>query len=187
MSREPFAVLAVLALVMAGCQAGGRLEATATEATATEATATPTPGASTPGAVVNLGIVTITADACTLEPDTPVSVEAGEVTVEARNETEFRAAFDLWRIDDDRTFEDLVAHVEAEREAASTGAPGIGHPGFVSGPISSGIVEAGAKKPMTGRITPGTWAVVCLSHFEAVTDDPFRPSAVLGPVSVDPT
>lgn len=187
MTREPFAVLAILALVMAGCQTAGRLEATATEATATEAAVMPTLRASISAAVVDLGVATVTAETCTLEPDGPITVEAAEVTLEARNETEFQAAFDLWRIDDDGTYEDLVAHVEAEREAAEAGAPGLGHPGFLSGQLSSGILEAGATKLMTGRLTPGTWAVVCLSHFDAVTDDPFRPSAVLGPITTDAT
>lgn len=102
-----------------------------------------------PEDLVDLGVATVTDETCTLEPDAPITVEAAEMTLEARNETEFRAAFDLWRIGDDRTFEDLVAHVEAEREAAEGGAPGIGHPGFVSGQISSGILEAGATRPMT--------------------------------------
>jgi hypothetical protein len=135
----------------------------------------------------DLGVATVSADACSLEPAGPITVEAGDAELEVRNETEFQAAFDVWRIDDDRTFEDLVAHVDAERTAAEAGSPGLGHPGFLSGQISSGILEAGASKPVTGDVTPGTWAVVCLSHFDAVTDDPFRPSAVLGPLIVEPT
>lgn len=140
-----------------------------------------------PAAPADLGVVTLTDDACSLEPGPPILIVAGKVTLLAANETEFRGAFDLWRIDDDRTFDDLVAHVDAEREAAVSGAPGLGHPGFVSHQISSGVLWPDSTAPMTGWVTAGTWAIVCLGHFDAVTDDPFRPFAALGPITVDPT
>ena len=90
----------------------------------------------------------------------------------------------MWRIDDDRSYQDLVDHVAAEAEAASDGEPGLGHPGFVSDNLSSGIVEAGESAVIEGSVTPGTYAIVCLGHFEAVSDDPFRPMGVVGPITI---
>jgi hypothetical protein len=130
-----------------------------------------------------LGTVALADGACALDPQ-PGVVPGGRVELVAANRTEWPAAFDMWRIAEGHTFAELEAHIEAERERAEAGQPGLGHPGFVTGLISSGIVEAGSEEPMTGTVSSGTHAIVCMSHFEAVTDDPFRPFAVVGPIEV---
>jgi hypothetical protein len=140
------------------------------------------PAAATVGSV-EVGTVTLMWDGCGLDaPDTTVT--GTSVLVTAVNQTEYQGAFDMWRINNDRTYQDLVDHVAAEVEAASAGRPVLGHPGFVTNNLSSGIVAAGASARIEGRVTPGTYAIVCLGHYDTVADDPFRPRAVVGPIEV---
>jgi hypothetical protein len=122
-------------------------------------------------------------DGCTLEAES-TTVAATSVRATAVNQTEHPGAFDMWRINDDRTYQDLADHVAAEVEAASAGRPVLGHPGFVSNNLSSGIVAAGESAQIEGNVRPGTYAIVCLGHFDAVADDPFRPRAVVGPIEI---
>jgi len=171
----------VAAALLVACSAGETQPASPTGSTA-EASANAASAAASSGPV-DLGTVTLVRDGCSLDAST-TTVEATSVRVAVINQTEYPGAFDWWRIDGDRTYQDLVDHVAAEAAAASEGDPGLGHPGFVSANLSSGIVRAGESAQIQGTVTPGTYAVVCLGHFDAVSDDPFRPMAVVGPIAI---
>jgi hypothetical protein len=137
-----------------------------------------------PSAPAEIGTISLTADSCTLDQES-TAFAPGPVTLVAVNETVWPAAFDLWRIADGHTFEDLQAHIDAERERAEAGQSVLGHPGFVGGLISSGPVPAGGEVVMRGSTTAGTYGIVCLGHYDAVPDDPFRPFALIGPLLVE--
>ena len=129
--------------------------------------------------------VTVSDGGCSLGPEGTSSLAAGPIELVSVNETDARAAVDLWRLTEGGTFDELAAHVDDERADAEAGGPGLGHPGFVTGQISSGIVEPGSTTTVDGTVQAGTHAIVCLRHFEAVTTDPFRPFATLGPLEAE--
>lgn len=178
--RAPRLTPLAAATLLVACSSGGQPSASPTASTPIASADQASPSGS---AAVDLGTVTLAADECRLDSES-TTITATSVRVTTVNETEYPGAFDWWRINDDRTYQDLVDHVAAEVEAASAGRPVLGHPGFVSNNLSSGIVAAGESAQIAGRVTPGTYAIVCLGHFDAVADDPFRPRAVVGPIEV---
>lgn len=129
--------------------------------------------------------ITVSASDCIVDPALDEPIAAGPIVIQAVNATEFPAAFDVWSIEEDATYDDFAAYIDQERELAEAGEAGLGHPGFVGARISSGILEVGANKAVHGAFTRGTWAIACFKHFEAVTDDPFRPFIAVGPIIVE--
>lgn len=141
----------------------------------------PTMSLATEAATIQLR-VTVSDGGCSLEPEGKSSVAAGPVVLVTANQTDARASADLWRMREGHSFEELAAHIDAERVDAEAGGPGLGHPFYVTGLISSGIVEPGSSTTVEGILRPGAHGIVCLRHFDAVTTDPFRPFTTIGPI-----
>jgi hypothetical protein len=149
------------------------------------ATAPPTApqSAANPSSQEPMATITIGQDECELDPSL-TETAAGAIQLRAVNETDALAAFDMWRIGESGSLDQLVAHIAEERRLAESGDPGLGHPSFASSLISSGILQAGESKLVSGVTQPGTYGIVCLRHFVLVTDDPFRPFTVVGPITI---
>lgn len=129
--------------------------------------------------------VTVSDAGCSLEPAGTTSIAAGPIVLVTLNQTDAQAGVDLWRITEDGSFDQLAVHVDDERADAEAGGPGLGHPGFVTGQISSGIVEPGATTRIEATAQAGTHGIVCLRHFDAVAPDPFRPFTTIGPIEAE--
>lgn len=171
----------MLACFLGACAASPAVAPTTTPTAPSTATRSPATSPDMPEAIATL---TLSQNDCTLRPDL-AEMTAGAIRLLAVNETGAQAAFDMWRIGESGSFEELVAHVEEERRLADAGDAGLGHPSFASSLISSGILQAEESKVINGVTQPGTYGIVCLRHFELVTDDPFRPFTVVGPIEVD--
>jgi len=108
--------------------------------------------------------------------------QAGPVVLTATNDTEDVAAFDLWRIVGGRTYEEFAQYIQAERELAEAGQPGLDHPGYVSNLITIEL-QAGETGTMKGTVVPGTYAVVCIRMFPQAGEP--RPFSLIGPLIVE--
>ena len=124
------------------------------------------------------GTVTQTDTGCTL---TGVAgpMKAGYVSLNAVNKTSALAGFDMWRITEPNTYQDLVAYVAKEKDLAAAGQGGLGHPSFVSDLISAQVLPS-KTGTLYGSVRQGTYAIVCLGPTGAGT----RPLALVGPIQV---
>jgi len=97
----------------------------------------------------------------------------------AVNQTSALAGFDMWRITEPNTYQDLVAYVAKEKDLAAAGQGGLGHPSFVSDLISAQVLPS-KTGTLDGSVRQGTYAIVCLGPTGAGT----RPLALVGPIQV---
>ncbi len=169
---RPVVLAPVLAVVLIAnaCGGGGARETTTPTTEATQAPPT------------QVGTVSVSASECTLDlVDEPIN--PGLVAFTAVNQTDGRAMFDMWRITEGFTYEQLARHIDKERRLAEAGQPGLGHPSFVEDlsliRVGLGPGESGA---LVGTVFPGTWGVVCIRKFERAG---IRPFALVGPVEVE--
>lgn len=157
-----------VALLASACGGGG-----------TGVTATPTAEA-TQAPPTQIGTVRVSASECTLDlVDGPIN--PGLVTITAVNETDARAMFDMWRITEGSTYEQLARYIKKERRLAEAGDPGLGHPWFVADLIRVGL-GPGESGALVGTVISGTWGIVCIRKFER---SGIRPFALVGPVEVE--
>ena len=196
--RVPSMVL-TLALVVAACGGSGSGGATASTtsepATTAPPTATAPPTTEVPSTTimtnevsqtVDIGTVTISDTDCVLN-STTTQISSGQLTFTAVNDTTVRAATEVFRVLEDHSYEDLVAHVEEEVRRADAGEPGLGHP---RPPIAtfasrgSGLLDGGESGVVTiDADEPGTYGVFCMRYHEN-SADPVRPFAIVGPLEV---
>lgn len=112
-------------------------------------------------------------------------ITAGRIALEFTNGTTAEAAFDWFHLSSaDWRFEDLETRIGEERARAESGNPDVLGPGEVGDRITSGLLEPGAATTVEGRAAgPGTYAIVCLRHTDAVDD--IRPFALIGPIEIE--
>lgn len=82
-------------------------------------------GSPSPGAID--GTVTQSDAECTLS-GASARAKAGHIRLAVVDRSTNSATFDMWRINATSSYQDLVAHVEKEKQRAAKGEPGLGHP-----------------------------------------------------------
>jgi hypothetical protein len=104
---------------------------------------------------------------------------AGYITLTAVNQTSELAGFDMWRISEPATYQDLAAYVEKEKQLAAGGQSGLNKPSSVSDLVSAQILpsETGV---LYGAVRKGTYGIVCLGATPSGT----RPIGLVGPIQV---
>jgi hypothetical protein len=174
LASQIIAPLAGLAL------AAGAVACAATPPPAVNTQSPPVPPTSTPGPL-DLGTVSQSPADCILDGSKSPYL-AGPVVLKAINHTENIAAFDLWRIVGNRSFEEFAEYIQADRDLAESGQPGLDHPGYVSNLITIEL-QAGETGTMEGTVVPGTYAIVCIRFFPQVGEP--RPFSLIGPLMVE--
>lgn len=111
-------------------------------------------------------------------------MSAGEVTIQAVNQTPETAAFDLFLIGPGGSFEDLADHVAAEKARAEGGQPFAGPPPWADHVGGSDLIAVDRTETFSVALESGTYGFVCLWKFDDAFTDPVRPFAVAGPVEV---
>jgi hypothetical protein len=135
---------------------------------------------SSPGPL-DLGTVSQSSTDCSLD-ESKSPYRAGPVVLTATNGTEDVAAFDMWRIVGNRSYDEFAEHIQADRELAESGQPGLDHPGYVANLITIEL-QAGETGTMEGIVVPGTYAIVCIRMFPQVGEP--RPFSLIGPLIVE--
>ena len=129
---------------------------------------------------LDLGTVSQSPTGCKLD-GSKTPYRAGSVILTATNDTEDVAAFDLWRIVGNRTYDEFAQYIQADRELAEAGQVGLDHPGYVTNLITIEL-QAGETGTMQGTVVPGTYALVCIRMFPQVGEP--RPFSLIGPLVV---
>ena len=135
-------------------------------------------GTSQSSSAATQGTLTGSDTGCTLTGLAP-SITAGYITLTAVNQTNSTFGFDMWRISEPDTYQDLVAYVEKDKQLAATGQAGLNHPAFVSDLVSAQILPSKTGE-LYGSVRKGTYAIVCLGPTPGGT----RPIGVVGPIQV---
>lgn len=132
----------------------------------------------TPTTQATQGTVTQSDSGCTITGLSP-SISAGYITLTAVNKTTAVAGFDMWRISEPNTYQDLAAFVEKDNRLAADGQPGLGPPPFGTDLVSAQILPS-KTGTLYGAVRRGTYGIVCLGQTPAGS----RPTGVIGPVQV---
>jgi hypothetical protein len=90
----------------------------------------------------------------------PTQLRAGDLSIDFINASDGPAAAQMFALDMDATFADLLAHVEEELRRLDEGLEMMGHPDFTTlvGEIS---VEAQGSGELAAQLQPGRYALVC--------------------------
>lgn len=146
--------------------------------------ATPTPSArSSPAEPASIrGAITQTETDCAISGIADL-VEPGSFAISLSNDTPAQASFDMFKITGEGTYADMEALIAEERRLADAGEPFLGPPSWALSAASSGFIEPGQSIDLTGTLTDGSYAVVCLWKYDQ-SEDPVRPFAVVGPIHV---
>lgn len=172
-------VLAVLMVVATGC-ASSASSAPTSEPVSAKTTEAATAAASGQAEVaVEIGTVTLSDSDCTLDlAQDPV--RAGQVELVVVNNTGATGAFDMGRIHDSSSYEELETVITAAIRAAEASEEMVPRPSFLGSGLLSRAVQGGESQTLTGTLTAGTYGLVCLGTYEVGV----RPVAVLGPIEV---
>ena len=106
-------------------------------------------------------------------------IKAGYVTLTAVNQTSAVVGFDMWRISEPNTYQDLAAYVAREKDLAASGQSGLNQPTFVSDLVSAQVLPS-KTGVLYGSVRQGTYGIVCLGQ----TPSGSRPTALVGPIQV---
>lgn len=153
----------LLSIFLSACGGGGEQ---ITEPTATRAPQT-------------LGTITWTGSKCTLDLN-ETQLHSGNISLELVNTTDGNIVFHLVRIGEGHTFEELVEHINQERQLAEEGEAALGLPTYAE-EVSELLCLADVSITRVVSINPGTYAFVCSKDFEDVGERPF---SLLGPIEV---
>lgn len=164
-------VLTVIWLASA-CGGGGGERGERTAPRTEEATTAPTP---------LVGTITLTKPECTLEGVSgPISPGAGAFAVV--NHTDGYADFEMGKIAEGHTYEELQKYVAKARKVAEAGGPVVHRPSYLGGGGSARLRAGESGILIATALVPGTYGVVCLRAFPKVG---MRPSGLAGPVQVE--
>jgi hypothetical protein len=109
-------------------------------------------------------------------------ISPGLVEFKAMNKTDALAAFNIARIEEGHTYEQLAAHIKKEIRLARAGKPGLGHPSFAV-PLFEVLLQPGESGSMSGTVQPGTYGIACAGVYEQVGE--LRPTGAIGPLEVE--
>lgn len=106
------------------------------------------------------GRVTLTEDGCTYEGDeTPPSTETFEA--EAENQSSKLGAFEVWRIDEGKTFADVDAFVESARQRLADGLEVLGPPVELLTQMTRAMAAPGESAMLVATVGPGQYVISC--------------------------
>jgi hypothetical protein len=146
--------LGLLAFAATACVAAPAITSTPGTPTSAETT---DPSRTAPPVTV---LTTILDDAgCRLDGE--VGVEPGPIEISVSNQDpKDRASFQLLRIHENGTFEELAAHVDEEQERIDAGGDPIGIPAYASEVVGT-LIVAGETDQLETTLPAGTYAMVC--------------------------
>ena len=130
------------------------------------------------------GVVTQTSTDCLLLL-TPGTIKSGLIAFTFVNQSGDRAGLDVWRMPEASSFDTLVAAAQDDRRRAEAGEPPQSdHSALGSAPSIRADWDSAPSRTVSGRLEPGTYALVCIATFPKVSEP--RLLKVVGPVVVDP-
>jgi len=103
--------------------------------------------------------VTLSDVGCTYAGPAEMSVE--QLRIEMENETPGQFDLDLWLLDEGHDYEELAAHIEAERTRNEAGQPSLEHPAFAT-LVAEASAEAGSTGDLIADMAPGTYGIACI-------------------------
>jgi hypothetical protein len=119
------------------------------------------------------GSFSFSASECTY--DGPETMAAGQVTF-ALVSTDGEADFDLWKLDEGHTYEELAAHVAKEVKLAGQGRPPLGYPTFAE-LIVEATTDPDGGGTLTASVEAGEYGMACIRFGDDgafVTAGPFE-------------
>lgn len=188
--KRTIPVLLVMSILGAGCAAGATAPSAIDQRTPAPASSptpsqhpSPSPSASavlSPSASL-AGKATLSADRCAYT-SAIAALPEGLVSFEVVNETAEFSGFDLLRVSDGSTFEDVIAHIAVENDRADSGLAPAGFPSS-----AEHLGQQGLDPGMAGSISvvarQGTYGIVCIVR---AGEDPLR-FYLVGPLEVSAT
>jgi hypothetical protein len=130
------------------------------------------------------GVVTQTSTDCSLSL-TPGAIKSGPIACRFVNQSGDRAGLDVWRMPEASSFQSLVVDAQDDRRRAEAGEPPQGdHSALGSAPSIRADWDSAPSRTVSGRLEPGTYALVCIATFPKVSEP--RLLKVVGPVVVEP-
>lgn len=88
----------------------------------------------------------------------PIEITSGQVALLFVNDSEVRASANLWKHNEGRTFEEMIAYLEQET-------PPEAHPPWSNSVFGVwGLINAGGSRVWEGVLYPGIYTVVCGSE-----------------------
>jgi hypothetical protein len=109
----------------------------------------------------------------------PTQLLPGNLSIDFINDSDGPAAAQMFALDMDAAYADLVAHVEEELRRLEKGLSMMGHPAFTTD-VAEVSVEAGESGELAAELQPGRYALVCADlDPEARGLHPYGPITVL--------
>lgn len=188
------AVLLVIIMITLTACSPAAMEAPPTPTTVPPTPTTPPPTPTTPPPTptnppdtaappspnfTSVGTVTLSKTDCVLNANGPI--EAGPIAIKATNNMDSWAGFDMWRITEGHSYDELEKVIQEAKEQAEAGLEGSDHPAYLANPINI-FLQAGETRDLRGVVVPGTYAIVCLQTFPQVGE--MRPFSLVGPLEV---
>jgi hypothetical protein len=94
------------------------------------------------------------------------------------NKTSGYVGVEMGRIAESNTYQDLVAHIDREKQLASEAKPGLGRPSYITDLITAQTALPNGS--LDGEARSGTYAIVCIGP----TPGGPRPIGLVGPIQV---
>ena len=110
--------------------------------------------------------------------DGPAALAAGEATFTLASQGG-SADFDLWLMEDGHAYEELAAHIDAERRRSERGQQPLGHPTFAT-LVAEGSTDPAGEGTLTTALDAGLYGAACI-RFEGSTPGLW----VAGPFTVE--
>ncbi len=104
--------------------------------------------------------LTLSDDSCTYEG--AAAPPAGALSVDVANESAQNGGFELLRVAEGSSFDDLEAYVEEEQQRLKEGVEPLGPPAFA--PIAARVeVESGEAGVLSADVMASTYALTCFN------------------------
>lgn len=126
-----------------------------------------------------LGTITWTGSECTLDLN-EIQLRSGNISIELVNTTDNNTVFNLVKIGEGHSFEELVEHINQERQLAEEGEPALGLPAYAE-EVSDLLCLADVSITKVVTLNSGTYGFICSQDIENVGERPF---SILGPIEV---
>ena len=116
------------------------------------------------GGMTGLVTITMTEDSCDYEG--PTSIGDRKLTVELLKETDSDGTFELLRITEGTTFDELEARIDADGERIAEGLEPVGYQSLASLEVSAELIGAGDRQRLLRplRLEPGPHAFLCIQE-----------------------
>lgn len=151
--------LGLLALAAAACIAAPAAPPTPGTSLSAEPSEPANTGPAGTGPAVTQLTATLDDRGCRLNGE--LRIDPGPIAISVSNEDPAdRASFQLLRINENGTFDELSAHIAEEQARIDVGGDPIGIPAYASEVVGT-LIEAGTEGQLEATLPAGTYAMVC--------------------------